>query len=424
MQITIHRGTHEIGGSCIEISTQKTKILIDIGLPLDFDKRPQKEQQQIRQSAKEWCADVDAIFISHYHADHHGLLPELEYDVPVYMTAGTHAMLRVSETVHQNSGARYMECIHIIPRTANGKSFLPIDVGDLQIIPFSIDHAALDACAFLIEGDDRKVLYSGDIRLHGVKGRLYHALPTGVDYLLLEGTNLSSEKKCEPERDICEQFKDQFRTDADKLHYIWCSGQNIDRIVQIYRAALACGRKLIVDTYIAYVLETAHKLIPSIPSPLEPIEGHDVFRYFRLDTYISKIEATGNIELATKLKDLPAIDTKDIGQNPGKYAWIIRPSMLRIMDKYRHTPSVVVTSLWNGYEKEEPELMEWIKQRGFANPYIHTSGHADVSSLKRIVKHINPTCIVPIHTDQPERYIELYPDRNILFLRDGQPIRL
>ena len=98
--------------------------------------------------------------------------------------------------------------------------------------------------------------------------------------------------------------------------------------------------------------------------------------------------------------------------------------MLRIMDKYKHTPSVVVTSLWNGYEKEEPELMEWIKQRGFANPYIHTSGHADVSSLKRIVKHINPTCIVPIHTDQPERYIELYPDRNILFLRNNQPIRL
>lgn len=424
MIVTIHRGSNEIGGSCVEINTQKTKILIDIGLPLDFDKRPQKEQQQIRQSAKEWCTDVDAIFISHYHADHHGLLPELDHDVPVYMTAGTQAMLRVSETVHQNSGSRYMNRIHIIPRSADGKVFLPIDVGDLKVSPFSIDHAALDACAFLIEGDDRKVLYSGDIRLHGVKGRLYHALPTGVDYLLLEGTNLSSDKKCEPERDICTQFKKQFRTEADKLHYIWCSGQNIDRIIQIYKAALACGRKLIIDTYIAYVLETAHKLIPSIPSPLTPIAGHDVFRYFRLNTYVKKIEAAGNTELTTRLQDIPAVDTKDIGQNPGKYVWIIRPSMLRIMDKYRHTPSVVVTSLWNGYEKEEPELMEWIEQRGFANPYIHTSGHADVSSLERIVKHINPACIIPIHTDQPERYFELYPDRNILFLRDGQPIRL
>jgi len=34
MKIIIHRGTYEIGGSCVEIQSKKSRILIDIGMPL------------------------------------------------------------------------------------------------------------------------------------------------------------------------------------------------------------------------------------------------------------------------------------------------------------------------------------------------------------------------------------------------------
>jgi ribonuclease J len=34
MKITIHRGTHEIGGSCVEIENKDTRIVIDIGMPI------------------------------------------------------------------------------------------------------------------------------------------------------------------------------------------------------------------------------------------------------------------------------------------------------------------------------------------------------------------------------------------------------
>ena len=37
MQIIIHRGAHEVGGSCVELSYKDTAILLDIGLPLDSD---------------------------------------------------------------------------------------------------------------------------------------------------------------------------------------------------------------------------------------------------------------------------------------------------------------------------------------------------------------------------------------------------
>ena len=424
MTVTIHRGTHEIGGSCVEIRTRQTKILLDLGLPLDFDSRPQEQQEQIRREALEWAQDADAIFISHYHADHHGLLPDTHRDVAIYATAGTAAMMHVTEVIHGRGDADYLRHISVLSKDADDRKFEPVIVGDICITPYTVDHAAYDACAFLIEAEGWRILYSGDIRRHGVKGFLYHNLPRKVDCLLLEGTNLATEKACMNEAEICERFKEQFRTDADKLHYVWCSGQNIDRIVQIYKAALVCSRKLIVDTYVAYVLEAVHRFKPSIPSPLSPFEGHDVFRYFCQHAQLKRFEKAGDPEIVQRLKALPTVDTTDIGHNPGKYAWLIRPSMLPYMQKYSHRPSVVVTSIWEGYEKDEPEFMNWIRERGFANPHIHTSGHADAKSLQSIVRHVDPGLLIPIHTTVPERFATLFPNRTIRCPQDNEPMEL
>ncbi len=424
MQITIHRGTHEIGGSCVEIRTRQTKILLDLGLPLDFDDRDEEQQRQIRHEALAWAQDAEAIFISHYHADHHGLLPDVPTNIPTYTTAGTAAMMRATEVIHGRGDAAYLRHLKILPKGSDDRSFEPTTVGDIRITPYTVDHAAYDACAFLIEAEDRRILYSGDIRMHGVKRSLYRNLPTKVDCLLLEGTNLVTEKECPHEAEICERFKEQFQSETDKLHYIWCSGQNIDRIVQIYKAALNSSRKLIVDTYIAYILEMVHRMKPSIPSPLSPFEGHDVFRYFCLNTYLQRIEGAEDPEIVQQLKSLPTVDTADIGRNPGRYAWIIRPTMLRYMQKYNHTPSVVVTSIWEGYERRERAFMTWIRERGLANPHIHTSGHADAKSLQSIVRHIDPGVLIPIHTTAPERFGELFPKRKILYPQDNESIDL
>ena len=209
MTITIHRGTHEIGGSCVEIRTRQTKILLDLGLPLDFDSRPQEQQEQIRREALEWAQDADAIFISHYHADHHGLLPDTHRDVAIYATAGTAAMMHVTEVIHGRGDADYLRHISVLSKDADDRKFEPVIVGDICITPYTVDHAAYDACAFLIEAEGRRILYSGDIRRHGVKGFLYHNLPRKVDCLLLEGTNLATEKACMNEAEICERFKEQ-----------------------------------------------------------------------------------------------------------------------------------------------------------------------------------------------------------------------
>ena len=36
MKIIVHRGSHEVGGNCVEISHEQSRIILDIGLPLNF----------------------------------------------------------------------------------------------------------------------------------------------------------------------------------------------------------------------------------------------------------------------------------------------------------------------------------------------------------------------------------------------------
>ena len=104
MKFIIHRGSNEIGGSCVEVSAGKTRIILDVGLPLDYpgDKSDPKRSKPTRNHFPSSAAhvpkvpglfqsgsSVDAILISHAHADHAGLLNHANPKIPVYCTQGT-----------------------------------------------------------------------------------------------------------------------------------------------------------------------------------------------------------------------------------------------------------------------------------------------------------------------------------------------
>ena len=44
MRIRIHRGTKEIGGTCIEVEAQGKRIALDVGLPLDAPDDPEEHE--------------------------------------------------------------------------------------------------------------------------------------------------------------------------------------------------------------------------------------------------------------------------------------------------------------------------------------------------------------------------------------------
>ena len=49
----------------------------------------------------------------------------------------------------------------------------PFYIKEVKITPYTVDHSAYGAFMFLIEADNKRVLYTGDYRNHGYKGKLF-----------------------------------------------------------------------------------------------------------------------------------------------------------------------------------------------------------------------------------------------------------
>ncbi|MBO7195391.1 MAG: MBL fold metallo-hydrolase [Alistipes sp.] len=413
--LTIHRGTHEIGGSCVEIRTDKAKILIDLGIPLDYDKHTTEEQTQIRSDAAEWCKGVDALFLSHAHADHYGFLGLLPQDTPIYATEETFAMLALDGIL----GDDQTKHLNKYPL----KSGQSCDVADIKVTAYIVDHSAYGACAYLIECDGKRILYSGDIRLHGVKGVLYKNLPKDVDYLLLEGTNILRAKNNPTEREIEKQFVEAFNDAPDALHLVWCSAKNIDRICALFRACLRCGKTLVIDPYTANVLAAVAELNPKIPT-VTTAEQMKVYFPPRLTTLLTERNQERYIYSLNPKQN--KVSYADFARSPEKYVMLVRPTTLTYLQRI-NTPHIrLIKSIWGGYwdEPNTERFRSWVEELCEQVKDIHSSGHADTKSLQRIVEHIRPQTIIPIHTDSPSSFDELFSENHILYLSDHKSIEL
>ena len=415
MTLTIHRGTHEIGGSCVEIRTDKAKILIDLGMPLDYDKHTTEEQTQIRSDAVEWCKGVDALFLSHAHADHYGLLGLLPQDTPIYATEETFAMLALDGIL----GDDPTEHLEKRPLTS-GQS---CEVADIIVTAYTVDHSAYGSCAFLIECDGKRILYSGDIRLHGVKGVLYKNLPKDVDYLLLEGTNILRTKSNPTERDIENQFVEAFDDAPDALHLVWCSAKNIDRICALFRACIRCGKRLAIDPYTANVLAAVAQLNPKIPTATTA-EQMKVYFPHRLTKRLTEQNQKHYILSLNPKQNKVSYD--DFARSPEHYVMLVRPTTLTYLQRIKAPHIRLVKSIWNGYwdEPNTERFRCWVEEHCEQVKDIHSSGHADTKSLQRIVEHVRPQTIVPIHTDAPKRFCDIFVNDNVKCLDNNEVLYL
>ena len=415
MTLTIHRGTHEIGGSCVEIRTDKAKILIDLGMPLDYDKRSREEQTEIRHNAEKWCKGVDAIFLSHAHADHYGFLDLLPMGTPIYASEETFSMLQLDSILGNDPTA------HLEKRQL--KSQVQYEVSDVKVTAYTVDHSAYGASAFLFEVEGKRVLYSGDIRLHGVKGVLYKQLPSDIDYLLLEGTNVLRAQINSTERGVEDDFVEVFQRGPETLNMVWCSAKNIDRICALFRACIRCGRTLVLDPYTANVLAAVAQLNPHIPTVTTAKQMRVYFPYYltkRLlernpESYIYSLEPRKN-----------KVSYNDFMTKPKRYVMLVRPSALSYLEKLSVKHMRLIRSIWGGYwnEPNVERFRAWVAEHCDEDINIHTSGHADVMSLKKIVEHVCPRTIIPIHTDAPERFSDIFTNNNVKFLADNEVLDL
>jgi ribonuclease J len=249
MRVCIHRGGKEIGGPCVEIESGSVRIVLDVGLPLDATSPDEIPLYPIR-GFEQLDASLLGVVISHPHRDHYGLAYRLPKQTQFLIGKAAQSILAAAD-LFAPSGITFENVIHLEDRK-------PIAFGPFTIVPFLVDHSAYDAYAILVEADDKRLFYSGDLRAHGRKGSLFEKLvgqpPDRVDVLLMEGTTIGREEQTFPTETALEQrFVELFQQTAG-MSLVWCSGQNIDRLVTVMRACLKTRRQFILDMYTAQIL--------------------------------------------------------------------------------------------------------------------------------------------------------------------------
>ena len=428
MKLTIHRGTHEIGGSCVELCSnlEKTRIVIDVGMPLvtpdmlPFEWRHYKDLSQEQLLAQRVLPAVEglyshqkpsiaAVILSHAHQDHYGFIRFLHPDIPLYMSIGTQSLVEVSNL--------FLSTEVNLDQVETFVMWQSFGVGEFTVTPYLMDHSAPDAAAFLIEADGQRLFYTGDFRGHGRKQVLLERLLANpisrIDCLVLEGSMIGREEDRYQDEKSVEQAIYDAIADQQSYIFVFCSSQNLDRLVSIYRAVRQARKTLVIDLYTAFVLDK----LSSISSHIPQFDWKEI-RVLYAHSHAEKL-AEYDKELLYKYKRAK-IEWEEIKATPQDMVILVKDnSYFRriILPKLgARSGTKAIYSMWHGY-LERTDLAQFLESHNIELMEIHTSGHAYIEDLKKLARVLDPRFVVPIHTFHPEQYGKIY--HTIVQLDDG-----
>ena len=389
MRITIHRG-NQIGGCITEIESEKgTKIFVDLGHNLPQGDKESPDEFASYEAVAELTSGARAIFYTHMHDDHIGLFPYVpdgieEYLGPlareIMLTKFRH--MSFSETLRENS----LNCLKKLEQFKTYRKGLGIEVDDIVVTPFPVNHSAADSYMLKIQCDGKTVLHTGDFR-----GQV-HIDESDVDVLITEGTNAGNvEKSTLPESALKEGFKSVFRN--YKNTFVLCSSSDADRLASLYCADCeAANRPFIVDSLQKQIIgllglqgkQTIYSYNPNVP---------------KMEYMMRRYGFVMLIRRGEKFRDY----------------------LDNILPFCKPDDTCLVYSQFHGYIEQRADnpafsqslydFVESFRTRGIAvREDLHASGHASREDLARLCAQINPRAIIPIHKDANADFAAILPD--------------
>ena len=402
MKVKIYRGHEEIGASCIEVRTEKTRVVFDIGSEIEG------APAVLPESVKE----VNAVFITHAHPDHFGLIHQVPENVPVYCGELTGDIIRILAAFNTH----YEKVERSFSYFADHE---PIQIGDIRITPYANDHSVPDSYAFLVKADGKRLLISGDFRLHGRKAALMEIMMKEVaepDALIVDGTCVGKEPyhsegvSCANENEVEKAMFNVFQ--SEKLPaFVEMSSINVDRIVSSFKAAIHAKRLFVIDIYTAVILWVMNKKHGrNVPihewGNVRVLSRGDLSQRHRNIVFANR-EPLGLEEFWDTLFRVNALhEDKLKGRDLSRYVFKFKIEPL--MEKLEIEKASYIYSLWSGYMK--PEFDKWGRYEKLKNSSqvifhdIHTGGHAFQEDLFHFIEAIAPKKLIPFHTNNPDGF--------------------
>lgn len=414
MQVVIHRSAAQIGGNVVEVRSRNTRVILDAGRelpPLDGSRCADRMEVE---GLTFGPRTFDAVFLSHHHGDHCGLIDRLLPDIPVYAGCRTSHVLGVIADF--TGGAR---------RRTRPLEAETVRVGDLAVTPIPVEHSSHEAFMFLIQEEGKKgksVLYSGDYRngdgaAEWVRERVG---AEGLDLLITEGTNIAVGSPPFRDEDAVAAAAERLMAACGGTVFVLCSSTNEPRVRALHAACSRTGRTPCHDLFMSAVRSL---LAPSDPKPpvrfvADYVDPAQPEKFSHFQAFFDRCKLVGAETLAKRPKRLTVfVRTSMFPRFEGGNSFMDR--FLQYRGKKGHA---LIYSLWDGCKRTETmqSVLAFCADRGISVTDIHSSGHASNEAIRKFIAAAAPRALIPIHCapEDRERFRALH--ENCLLLRDGE----
>ncbi|NEX01775.1 ribonuclease J [Pseudobutyrivibrio sp. NOR37] len=393
IRVKLHRGANQIGGVCTEICTDTTRLLFDVGSPLEDE----GEQELLEiEGVTTGPMDCDGIFLTHYHGDHIGEIDYVDANIPVYMEKYAKKILEVQQEHMKSLGsAVWADSVNEI---SVGKT---IKIKDLQVTPLASDHSAANSVMYLIEGCGKRILLTGDYRLHGFYKEKLETQLKGlglIDLMITEGTTIT---RCEEpnikkldEEWVAEQFEKIF--EEYKYVFLLTSSSQLDRIAAFSRC-VPYGKYMITDKYQQALIKIYDQERES------SLKSRKVLYYD--DNLKESIETSG-------------------------FGMVVRANdfFMPIVDYYfkKHLfETKLIYSMWSGY-RDKTMIKKMISYAKGKECTVHVSGHVTKEDLEYVVNSVKPKKLIIHHSSYKKQgaYLDIMPEIENIEISDKNYIVL
>lgn len=440
-KIRFWSGLKTIGGTIVSVEYENSRVIFDFGLNyspaeefsaavkpryhalvedyINLNKIPPMDGLYSRKALRNLNSIISAeeeerntiVIISHLHLDHIGAMGLISSSIPVYLTEESLRLYSELERIGEGvfgeraySSVRYGEILK---------------AGAIKVTAVQLDHDVLGACGFFIETPDVRIVYSGDLRLHGRHPELTRDFTAKANsfkpnVLMMEGTMINGEKDSKDtkpsddmegvntELQVKEMFISKFEK-AKGLILVNTSERNLERIVDIIEAAETAGRKMVLEPETAYLISS--------------IMGKDNFTVYKSEELEEQLANSREAEWLTELlMEYDCLSYQEINLSPQSY--VLQNSFKNLMELldinlkksvYVHSNAVPL----GAYDPDWERLQVFLRKLKVDYEYIGTPGHAFHSHLKYIIDEIKPEILIPLHSFYPEK---LYPESKLQFL--------
>jgi len=449
-KITFYGGVNEVGGNKILLDDNGTRIFLDFGK--GFSRRARYFEEYLKPRPANGLSDfidmglvpdiagvyrddllemagrkptppmVDAVLVSHAHADHVDYISFLHRDIPIYMGNTCHSILKAIQERAPRDFER--EILDFAPRPSkrgtkhverkivtfrSGKSF---KIGSLEIRPIHVDHSIPGAYGFIIHTSAGAVAYTGDIRLHGTKPEMTRefvdeAKAAKPEALMCEGTRLIDLQSEESEPLVFKQSNALVGRHPNAPVFADFNFKDVDRLRTFLRVAKENGRKLVVKLkdcyYLKQLSKDANLGVPNyddkeivIYKPKQASGTYADGDYYGEDVKFASLQ---NAKTAA-----------EISENPGQFLCAFGYFGFSALIDMKPPPgSLYIHSASEPYNEEmvlsQERIDNWLERFDMVGHQIHCSGHAKNPDLFRVVKEIDARMLFPIHTEHPEIYV-------------------